>query len=137
MKRMLVRVIGEHIDLITTLQPGLGWVEADPHQIEEVITNLVVNARDAMPNGGKLIIETRDAWVDQNQTERQPAISPGFYVMLSVSDTGKGMDPETQRRGFEPFFTTKEVGKGTGLGLAMAYGTEGQSKGHILSDSQP
>ena len=137
MKRMLVRVIGEHIDLITTLQPGLGRVEADPHQIEEVIMNLVVNARDAMPNGGKLIIETRDAWVDQNQTERQLAISPGFYVMLSVSDTGKGMDPETQRRVFEPFFTTKEVGKGTGLGLAMVYGTVEQSKGHVLVDSRP
>jgi PAS domain S-box-containing protein len=137
MKRMLMRVIGEHIDLITTLQPGLGRVEADPHQMEEVIMNLAVNARDAMPNGGKLIIETRDAWVDQNHTERQPAISPGFYVVLSVSDTGMGMDPETQRRVFEPFFTTKEVGKGTGLGLAMVYGTVEQSKGHILVDSRP
>ena len=134
MKRMLLRVIGEQVDLITILQPGLGRVEADPNQIEHVIMNLAVNARDAMPNGGKLIIETRDVWADQ--TERQFAISPGFYVMLSVSDTGVGMDEETQQRIFEPFFTTKAVGKGTGLGLAMVYGTVEQSGGHILLESR-
>lgn len=135
-KRMLLRVIGEQIDLITILQPGLGRVEADPHQIEQVIMNLAVNARDAMPNGGKLIIETRDVRVTPRQAEREPAIGPGTYVMLSVSDSGVGMDEETLKRVFEPFFTTKEVGKGTGLGLAMVYGTVEQSKGHILVDSR-
>jgi CheY-like chemotaxis protein len=134
---MLARVIGEQIELITTLQPGLGRIEADPHQIEHVIMNLAVNARDAMPNGGKLIIETRDVWVNLSQTERHPTISPGLYVMLSVIDSGVGMDEETQQRIFEPFFTTKEVGKGTGLGLAMVYGTVEQSRGHIRLDSRP
>jgi PAS domain S-box-containing protein len=137
MKRMLLRLIGEQIDLVTTLQPALGRVEADPNQMEHVIMNLAVNARDAMPNGGKLIIETRDVWVDQSQTERPPAIRPGFYVMLSVSDNGVGMDDATQQRIFEPFFTTKEIGKGTGLGLAMVYGTVEQSGGHILFESRP
>jgi len=131
-KRMLLRVIGEQIELITLLQPGLGRVEADPHQLEQVIMNLAVNARDAMPNGGRLIIETRNVWVHGNQAEHHPEMSAGFYVMLSVSDNGVGMDESTQQRVFEPFFTTKEVGKGTGLGLAMVYGTVEQSKGHIV-----
>src|SRR5262245_41382679 len=137
MKRMLVRVIGEHIDLVTTLQPNLGRIEADPHQIENVIMNLAVNARDAMPNGGRLIIGTAEVWIDQSSTEWQSTISPGSYVMLSVSDSGVGIDEETQQRVFDPFFTTKEVGKGTGLGLAVVYGTVEQSRGHIVLDSRP
>jgi signal transduction histidine kinase len=110
---MLRRLIGEHIEISTSLFPGLGHVKADPAQIEQVLMNLAVNARDAMPTGGT--IQTTNVELDDSQSRQHPEVKPGSYVMLSVSDTGVGMDSETQARIFEPFFTTKQLGKGTGL----------------------
>ena len=115
LNKMLRRAIGENIELVNKMAEGLGKVKADPGQIEQVIVNLVVNARDAMPNGGKLVLETANVELDQQYARTHVRVTPGPYVMLSVNDTGKGMAPEIKERIFEPFFTTKEEGQRHGV----------------------
>jgi two-component system cell cycle sensor histidine kinase/response regulator CckA len=136
-EQLLGRTLGEHIELITVLDPNAGHVEVDEAEVIQSITNLAVNARDAMPQGGRLCIETSNLEIDADFCAHHPDLRPGPYVMLAVSDTGSGMDVHTRSRAFEPFFTTKDVGKGTGLGLAAVYGTVRQSKGTALIYSEP
>src|SRR5580700_1408462 len=137
MEKMLSRLIGEDIELITVAAAEPANVRTDPGQLEQVVMNVVVNARDAMPGGGKVIIETANAQVDQTYAGPNVDLRPGSYVVLAISDTGMGMEPETTTHLFEPFFTTKAPGKGTGLGLATAYGIVKQSGGAISVYSEP
>jgi two-component system cell cycle sensor histidine kinase/response regulator CckA len=137
MERLLRPLIGEHIELTTSLAPAVGCTRADAGQLEQVIMNLVVNAKDAMPNGGKISIRTSSVTLDDSYRPENTFIKNGPYVMISVSDTGEGMDRETQARIFEPFFTTKEKGKGTGLGLSTVYGIIKQSGGYVFVQSEP
>jgi two-component system, cell cycle sensor histidine kinase and response regulator CckA len=137
MQKMLSRLIGEDIRVRTICSKELALVKVDPAQIEQVILNLSINARDAMPKGGQLTLETDRAELDESYTKDHPWVKPGVYMRLTVSDNGVGMDEKTQARIFEPFFTTKETGKGTGLGLSMVYGVVKQSGGHIMVYSEP
>jgi CheY-like chemotaxis protein len=137
MSELLHRSLGETIAVETVLAPGLWPVEADPHQLENAILNLAVNARDAMPEGGKLTVETANTHLDRGYTSQNAGVSPGQYVAICVSDSGSGMAPDMLERVFEPFFTTKDVGKGTGLGLSMVYGFVKQSGGHVKIYSEP
>ena len=134
--RMLRRVIGEDVELVTVLSPDAGSVRVDPVQIEQVLTNLALNARDAMPSGGRLLVQTQAVRVAPGGSPGWPGVPEGEHVMLAVSDNGTGMDPETRERIFEPFFTTKPQGRGTGLGLATVYGIVQQSGGHVLVHSE-
>jgi CheY-like chemotaxis protein len=137
MEGMLRRLLGPEVRLVLASDEGLAYVRADPNQLEQVVLNLAVNARDAMPGGGTLSVETRNARVTERVVEEQLELEPGLYVVLAVSDTGTGMDRETMSRIFEPFFTTKEKGKGTGLGLATVYGIIRQNRAQVAVASEP
>jgi two-component system cell cycle sensor histidine kinase/response regulator CckA len=135
--KLLRPLMGDDVEILIVSKSPAAVVEADPGQLDQIMVNLAVNARDAMPRGGKFILETRAEKFDEGLAEQHQNLPPGKYVLLSVSDTGSGMDAATVARIFEPFFTTKEIGKGTGLGLATVYGIVKQSAGHILVYSEP
>ena len=135
--KLLRPLMGDDVELVVQRRPGSAVVETDPSQLDQIVLNLAVNARDAMPRGGKLILEIANAEFDDHFTRQHPQVTPGKYVLLAVSDTGMGMDEATVSRIFEPFFTTKEPGKGTGLGLATVYGIVRQSGGYIWVYSEP
>jgi signal transduction histidine kinase len=137
MSELLHRTLGETIEVESVLAPRLWTVEVDPNQLENAIINLAINARDAMPEGGKLTIETQNTHLDGSYAAQNPEVSAGQYAVICISDTGTGMDSETAARAIEPFFTTKEVGRGTGLGLSMVYGFVKQSGGHLKIYSEP
>ena len=137
MDGMLRRLIGENIELVTMPAPDLWMVHVDPGEMEQVLTNIAVNARDAMPNSGKVIIETCDVTFDQEHARSHPGSNTGDYVVLAVTDTGIGMAEEVKSHVFEPFFTTKGVGEGAGLGLSICYGIVSKSGGHITVESEP
>jgi CheY-like chemotaxis protein len=136
-EQLLRRTIGEHVELVVTLEPDVQAVHADRGQLEQVLVNLAVNARDAMPGGGRLMIETSIIDIDADYASRSPDLQPGLYVRLRVSDTGTGMDDAVKERAFEPFFTTKAEGEGTGLGLATVYGIMSQAGGYTQIYSEP
>jgi PAS domain S-box-containing protein len=137
MTEMLQRLLGEDIELVTSFALRLGQVRVDPAQLQQVVLNLALNARDAMPSGGRLVLETANAEADEKGVVHYPGLRPGRYVTFTVSDTGVGMDPETRARVFEPFFTTKPSGRGSGLGLSTVYGIVKQSGGYVYVSSEP